>query len=347
MPTLRGADSNYNARLATPRHAPDTCRPGWMNPMTDTVSPTGLRHFSKLTAASTLFLIFAGAMVTSTDSGLAVPDWPLSFGQVMPPMVGGIFYEHGHRMIATLVGFFVLVQAFWLQAREPRRFVRILGWVALLMVIFQGVLGGLTVLFLLPPAISVAHAALAQIFLCLTLAIAFYCSRSYAVLLRLRPAATDMRVSSLILVGLIFLQTVLGAIMRHLGAGLAIPDFPLAFGRLVPELATLAITINYAHRVGAVAVLLMMILMTARAFRARSAAHTITFGVLLIVLGFQITLGAMTVWSLKQPVITSLHVVTGATMLGLSFVYALVSSVTAPGIDRAEMSPAARAGALA
>src|SRR5438477_1020011 len=135
-------------------------------------TPVWLRRFTKFVAASTLFLIFAGAMVTSTGSGLAVPDWPLSYGMVMPPMVGGIFYEHGHRMIAATVGFLTVLQAIWLQLREPKRRARILGWCSVGAVIAQGLLGGLTVIFLLPPAISIAHAGLAEIFFCLNVSIA-------------------------------------------------------------------------------------------------------------------------------------------------------------------------------
>src|SRR6059058_3094490 len=126
-------------------------------------TPVWLRRYAKFVAASTLFLIFAGAMVTSTGSGLAVPDWPLSYGMVMPPMVGGIFYEHGHRMIAATVGFLTVLQAMWLQLREPKKRVRILGWCSVGAVIAQGVLGGLTVLFLLPHSVSIAHAGLAEI----------------------------------------------------------------------------------------------------------------------------------------------------------------------------------------
>src|SRR5207248_7590314 len=140
------------------------------------VTPVWLRRFTKIVAGSTLFLIFAGAMVTSTGSGLAVPDWPLSYGMVMPPMVGGIFYEHGHRMIAATVGFLTVLQAIWLQLREPKRRARILGWCSVGAVIAQGLLGGLTVIFLLPPAISIAHAGLAEIFFCLNASIAFFTS---------------------------------------------------------------------------------------------------------------------------------------------------------------------------
>src|SRR6187397_1684418 len=120
-------------------------------------TPPALRAFTKLVAFSTLFLIFAGAMVTSTGSGLAVPDWPLSYGMLMPPMVGGIFYEHGHRMIAATVGFLTVIQAIWLQRREPKRFLRALGWWSVGAVIAQGLLGGLTVKLLLPKSVSIAH----------------------------------------------------------------------------------------------------------------------------------------------------------------------------------------------
>src|SRR6187455_1295157 len=122
-------------------------------------SPVWLRRFTKLVAASTLFLIFAGAMVTSTGSGLAVPDWPLSYGMLFPPMVGGIFYEHGHRMIAGGVGILIAILAFWLLRAEPRRWVRRLGVAAGLAVIAQALLGGLTVILLLPDAVSISHAA--------------------------------------------------------------------------------------------------------------------------------------------------------------------------------------------
>src|SRR5688572_21846108 len=139
-----------------------------------------LRRFTKLVAASTLFLIFAGAMVTSTGSGLAVPDWPLSYGMLFPPMVGGIFYEHGHRMVAASVGLLTVIQAIWLQRRESLRFLRRLGWISVAAVILQGLLGGITVKFFLPPAISISHAGLAEIFLCLNIAIAFFSSAFYA-----------------------------------------------------------------------------------------------------------------------------------------------------------------------
>src|SRR5687767_8079859 len=139
------------------------------------------RHaWAMLTCAATLVLIFIGGLVTSTGSGLAVPDWPLSYGMLMPPMVGGIFYEHGHRMVASFVGLLTLILAVWVSRRESRRGVRRLAWVALGAVCVQGLLGGLTVLFFTPLPISVAHACLAQTFLCLTVALTYVTSREWA-----------------------------------------------------------------------------------------------------------------------------------------------------------------------
>jgi cytochrome c oxidase assembly protein subunit 15 len=140
--------------------------------------------FAALVAASTALLIFAGGLVTSTGSGLSVPDWPNTYGWFMwtfplSKMVGGIFYEHLHRLVASTVGFLIVVLAVWLARAEPRRWVRRLGYLALAAVITQGVLGGITVLWYLPDAISIAHASLAQIVFCLTTTIALVTSRGW------------------------------------------------------------------------------------------------------------------------------------------------------------------------
>jgi len=137
----------------------------------------GLHRWSILLAFCTLLLVVAGGLVTSRDAGLSVPDWPLSYGKLMPPMEGGILYEHGHRMIATTVGLFTIVSMFWLFRVEKRRWLRWLGAMALLAVIAQGVLGGLTVIYLLPWWISSSHACLAQLFFSTTVAMAIFTSR--------------------------------------------------------------------------------------------------------------------------------------------------------------------------
>src|SRR6187397_1258498 len=127
-----------------------------------------LHLFTLIVAASTAVLILAGGFVTSTGSGLSVPDWPNTYGWFMwsfpvDNMVGGILYEHSHRLIASTVGFLIVVLAVWLWRAEPRRWVRNLGYIALGAVITQGILGGITVLWFLPDPISIAHAGLAQL----------------------------------------------------------------------------------------------------------------------------------------------------------------------------------------
>jgi cytochrome c oxidase assembly protein subunit 15 len=305
-----------------------------------------LRRFTKVVAFSTLLLIFAGAMVTSTGSGLAVPDWPLNYGMLLPPMVGGILYETGHRYIASFVGFLVVIQAIWLQMREPKRFVRMLGWTSLGAVITQGILGGMTVLFLQPHALSVAHGAVAEIFLCINVSIAFFTSRSFLALRDRRPIDDAPIASTTALVVLVYLQIIAGALMRHLGAGLAIPDFPLSFGRIIPAFTSPAIAANFAHRAGALLVTIAMIVVIARILPrgadVPSALRRIVLA-LIAVVALQIFLGAEVVWTgdprlyhslagnvaMKHAAITSLHVVTGALTLALSLLLALTTRTVA------------------
>lgn len=286
-------------------------------------TPLWLRRFTKLVAGSTLFLIFAGAMVTSTGSGLAVPDWPLSYGRLMPPMVGGIFYEHGHRMIAATVGFLVVIQALWLQRREPKRFVRILGWCSLGAVCAQGALGGITVLLLLPKSVSVSHAGLAEIFFCLNVSIAFFTSNGYRSLQELEKGDAPVTMATTLTV-LVYLQILAGAVMRHLGAGLAIPDFPRSFGRWIPAFTSKEIVAAFVHRAGAGVVALAVIAMAIRLLRY-DRNHPLRFlgSLLLVVVAAQISLGGYVIWSGKQPHITSLHVALGASTLALSLVLTL------------------------
>src|SRR5215468_6127133 len=139
----------------------------------------GLNRFAILVACATFFLIIAGALVTSHDAGLATSDWPLSNGQFFPKMVGNLFWEHGHRMVATTVGLLTIGLLIYLRLKEKRRWARRLGVFALLAVIAQGLLGGLTVKLNLPLAVSAAHATLAQLFFCTTVSLAVFTSRSW------------------------------------------------------------------------------------------------------------------------------------------------------------------------
>jgi heme a synthase len=290
-----------------------------------------LHRFAKLVAGSTVFLVLAGSLVTSTDSGLSVPDWPTSYGWNMfsfPPSmwVGGIFYEHGHRLIATTVGMLTIVLASWIWLVDPRTWMKRLGVAALGAVILQGVLGGLTVIFFLPPAVSTAHAALAEIFFCTTVAIALFTSPGWK---RSDAAADDstLRRLATTTTALVFGQILLGAAMRHTDAGLAIPDFPLMFGGLVPDHWDAKIAIHFSHRVGALVVSMSILATAVRVWRAHAANRSLrrpaTLLVALVVV--QITLGALTVLSRRDVWINSFHVVCGALVLATSLVVTLRS----------------------
>jgi cytochrome c oxidase assembly protein subunit 15 len=295
-----------------------------------------LHRFAFFTACATFCLVIAGGLVTSTGSGLAVPDWPLSYGQVMPPMVGGILYEHGHRMVATFVGLLTTILALWLWRKDDRRWVRILGVTALGAVIVQGVLGGLTVLYLLPTPVSVAHATLAQSFFSLTVVLALVTSRGWREAIA-EPLAVTGRTRLFILAaaGGVFLQLVLGAWMRHSDAGLAIPDFPLSYGNLFPpsgaeglswinrqrmELYDLPpveasqVWIHFAHRAGALLAGFTVIACGIHMLRAHPGDQRLREPaiVMMMLVAVQILLGALTVWTGKGVQIATAHVATGA-----------------------------------
>jgi cytochrome c oxidase assembly protein subunit 15 len=302
-------------------------------------------------AVSTLGLIFVGGLVTSTESGLAVPDWPLSYGTLFPPMVGGILYEHGHRMVAATVGFLTIALALWLWRVEPRKWVRRIGLLALATVIIQGSLGGITVLFLLPTAVSVSHAATAQLFLCLTVSIAVLTSHGW---LREGPRLSDpgapsVRLLTAATTGIIYTQTILGALMRHTQSGLAIPDYPLSFGHLVPPTFTPQILVNFLHRTWALVVAGFVIWAASRILRGYRAERGLRLPavVLLCALVGQITLGALTVWTAKSVVLTTLHVAGGAFTLAASLVLTMrTHRAVLPKISRSAPEPALSSAAV-
>ena len=292
-----------------------------------------LHRYIKLVVASTVLLIAAGGMVTSTDSGLAVPDWPNTYGQFMfsfplEKMVGGIFYEHGHRMIASTVGFLTIMLAVWTWKAEPRRWMRWLGVTALGAVILQGLLGGITVLLLLPAPVSIGHAGLAQLFFCLTITLALFTSpwmderRSRAV-----DDPTLRRVA---------LATTVHGLL---------PDSPRrddAAYRGGPGDSRLPATRSdvSCRRSGMPASPSTSRTASARSSsRSRSWQRRGTSGVItaraascvrpatllvLFVLA-QVTLGAFVIWSGLQPIINTAHVVNGALVLATSLVLTLRS----------------------
>ena len=284
-----------------------------------------VHRFALFTAVCTFLLLIAGALVTSNDAGLSVPDWPLSYGSLAPPMVGGIFYEHGHRMIASFVGLLSIVLAVWLWRTERRgpagprlnkSWLRWLGVAALGAVVAQGLLGGLTVLFFLPPWISSAHATLAQLFFATVASIALFTSawweREPALGLRdLRNPS--IHALALATVAAVFLQLILGAAFRH-----------KAFG-IIPHLAGAVVVTGLAFWLAGA---------LRRRFPGVPELRLAARG-LHILIGLQLMLGASAWWSrlyaasFPQPIavmvaLTVAHVVMGALVLVSAVLVTLV-----------------------
>jgi len=301
-----------------------------------------LNRFIWFLAALTLFLICSGGMVTSKGVGLAVPDWPTTFGYNMflfpvSGWVGGIFFEHTHRLIASGVGFLTIVLAVWLWKAESRKWVRMLGIAALAAVIVQGVLGGLRVT-MLQDEIGIFHACLAQAFLGSLVLIAVARCGAWNAIRGDGRAAPGVWLPAVTSV-LIFVQLALGAMMRHQHRDLAILDFPLAYGQLIPNVSAEKLSainawrdaqalsnvsashiwLQMAHRFGAVVIAAGVIWYALRLRRRDDAARALmtlsSFWVFFLAL--QITLGAWTIWTNKAADVATAHVAVGATMLSL------------------------------
>ena len=289
----------------------------------------GLHGFAVITAIAGFVLVVAGALVTSNDAGLSVPDWPLSHGSLLPEMVGGILYEHSHRLIAATVGLLTLVLAFWLQQSEPRPWVRRIGWLALGMVVAQGVLGGITVLFFLPTSVSVAHACLGQIFFCSLVTMAYLTSPTgqgdHPLLHRsgVRPVLDRQTKLASMTVLVIFFQLMLGAILRHTGTVAGSKGATLVTSALLAHLF-------WALVVGG------FVVATAFAVLGRNRAGASNrLGYLMVCLfGLQLLLGLGAYWArvvrlqqvqplLSGVVITTCHVAVGALLLAGSLILSL------------------------
>ena len=358
-----------------------------------------LSRFAKLLVAATFCLIFLGGMVTSKNAGLSVPDWPTSYGYNMftfpiERWVGGIFFEHTHRLLATCVGLLTTVLVAWIwrnrwavqaalavsmvatgatavslphitalsgpdnaltrgliimhvniwsfaaafavmllttekaRSRYGKPWLHWLAFGAFLLVCVQGTLGGLRVTQT-SIVLAMIHACTGQAFLCLTVVIAAALSPRWNA--DALPAdAAQQRPPAIMglawaLVGVVFCQLMIGAVVRHLHAGLAIPDFPLAFGRLIPPLTDNRVVIHFAHRVGALVVTLLVVAETTLIFTGakRNAALTRPAVGLISEVALQILLGAYVIWSGRNPIIASLHVVNGAALLATALLLAV------------------------
>src|SRR6266568_2562319 len=303
-----------------------------------------LNRFAWFTAFATLLLICSGGMVTSKGVGLAVPDWPTTFGYNMflfpvSKWIGGIFFEHTHRLIASAVGFLTIILTTWLWRSEPRKWVRNLGIIALGAVLLQGVLGGLRVT-MLKDEIGIFHACLAQAFLGLVVVVALITTKFWRRLSNVFVAPKKFAPIKTIAIAAtvaIYTQLALGATMRHQHRDLAILDFPTANGGWIPNTSPIALAkinawrdarglsdvdafqiwLQMAHRFFALIIAIIVVGFCLRVWRDAPGVAALKrlsiFWVALV--ACQIALGAWTIWSNKAADIATAHVAVGAIML--------------------------------
>lgn len=307
-----------------------------------------LHRFACFCAGSILFLICIGGLVTSHEAGMSVPDWPNTYGYNMfvfpwQDWVGGIFFEHSHRLVASGVGVLMTILAVWLCFQE-RVWLRWMGGVVPIFILLEGIIGGLRVI-LSEDQLGILHGCLAQLLFVSVSLIALFTSRWWT---ESHPGFTPAKWTgrTLAICGLIFCQLMIGATMRHEHAGLSINDFPLAYGQVWPdtnpaavaqynfarlkhhEVPTSALYINMqmAHRVGAVLITIAILAAAAAMwFTPGTASILRRWSAVWVGLVFlQFALGAFTIWTNKAADVATTHVATGA----LTLVGALLTAMS-------------------
>jgi cytochrome c oxidase assembly protein subunit 15 len=315
-----------------------------MNSANSARSRNGLNRFAWFICVTALFLICSGGMVTSKNVGLAVPDWPTTFGYNMflfpvSKWVGGILFEHTHRLIASAVGFLTIILASWLWSSESRRWVRNLGLIALAGVILQGILGGLRVT-MLKDEIGIFHACVAQAFLALLVVIALVTTSFWRSLGEIDINSKEFALIRKLAIAItlaIYVQLALGATMRHQHRDLSILDFPTANGAWIPDTSATALAkinawrdarglsdvdafqiwLQMTHRFVALLIGIGVIAFCSRDWRNARQVPTLrklSIWWIIFLLG-QLTLGAWTIWSNKAADVATAHVAVGAIML--------------------------------
>lgn len=301
-----------------------------------------------------LCLLALGGTVTSRVAGMAVPDWPQTKGYNMflfpiSMWEGGIFWEHTHRLWASGVGFLAIILCIWLWViGKGRRWISWLGTAALLMVIFQGVLGGIRVTEI-DWRFGIVHGILGQLYFCLIILVAAVTGKKW---LKLPPAGFSadklnkpVRMGW-VLLGVLLIQLSLGAAMRHSGAGLSVPDFPTFYGSWLPPMSQSALDkamaehpldtqydkngnevhfkvfhvhLNMGHRLWALVVVVhvLLLLSSLKAFIGDMPILASPMRAILLLLVVQLMLGMLVIWTGKHPEIATAHQVVGATLLGL------------------------------
>jgi cytochrome c oxidase assembly protein subunit 15 len=313
-----------------------------------------LFRFAVLTAFVTFLLIGLGGLVTSHGAGMSVPDWPNTYGYNMfafpiSRWVGGIFYEHTHRLLASAVGLLTTILAVWLWLKDSRKWMHWLGIAAFLGVIAQGILGGLRVTMHMD-SLGVFHATIAQLFFITISAMALFTSRFWMELnvdTKNFFVSRSLRTLVLATTLLIFVQLIIAATMRHQHAGLAIPDFPLSYGKVWPATNPDALASYNAHRISVteegpitafqvelqmahrLVALVISILVAACAWLARhrlGGKDLLTkLAIFWLVLIFaQVALGAATIWTNKAADLATAHVMIGALSLVTGALWCLI-----------------------
>ena len=327
-----------------------------------------LYWFAVLTAIATFLLLGAGGLVTSHEAGMSVPDWPNSYGYNMflfPPSkwIGGIFYEHTHRLWATVVGSMTTILAVWLWLKDPRKWMKWLGVVAFLLVIAQGVLGGLRVVLNMDN-LGAVHGVVGQTFFVLMCSIALFTSGFWRAISEQKlDVPRALRTTVLLTTILIFCQLILGSTMRAQHAGLSINTFPSAYGKIWPDASPEAIArynaerieinninditafqviLQMVHRIGALCIFIGVTICAILAGRQLGGRDALTkfawFWLGLIVV--QICLGAATIWTNKAADVATAHVLVGALSLVTGALWCLIA------FGRSVQVPAAQAEAF-
>lgn len=293
-----------------------------------------LAAFAAFACAWVFVLVTLGAFTTSISAGMAFPDWPLSNGSLNPKgwlSDLNMFAEHAHRLSAGIMGTLTLILMIWILRRESRPWLRRLAVFAFILVILQAIVGGLRVLLepekipdwdtSLGQVFAMLHACLAQAFVCVLLAVAAACS--YGWIKRPNPVSVRVRRIGVILVGLLFVQLAIAAVMRHSFAGLAIPFFPYStkdHGWL-PPIWGFKISIHFAHRVMALIISIAVVVYSISIWLDRNASQGLKTGASLLVtlLCLQVLLGASIIWTFRDPSFTTGHVLVGALTLATAF----------------------------
>ena len=297
-------------------------------------SHPGRAAFAVLSCAWVFVVVTLGAFTTTINAGMAFPDWPLSNGSLNPKgwlTDVAMFSEHSHRLSVGVMSALTIALAVWIWRTDARRWMRKLGVFSVILVVAQAVIGGLRVKLdavqvgaidtSLGQLLAMLHACLAQLFACTLLAIALACSRSWGD--RSIPVAAGVRRLGAVCCVLLFVQLAIAAVMRHSFAGLAIPTFPwsTADGGLLPAAWSFKVAIHFAHRAMAGVLAVTLIWFAVKIWRERGAPLGMKMGASLLVslLALQILLGASIIWSYRNPMITTAHVLVGALTLATTF----------------------------